>query len=501
LVAAALLAASNSSAQTYAVLHSFSGPDGADPRSALILRTDGNFYGTTTNGGSGSCPAPGVVLPGCGTVFKMDLSGNLTTLHSFIGGPNEGSYPIAGLVESHDGNFYGTTYGGGVGNCASGGFAPCGTVFKMDSVGNLTTLHRFTLTDGGTPSGGLLQTADGNFFGMTQVGGANGYGTIFRIDPSGTLVTLHSFSGTDGGQPFGALIEASDGNLYGRNQWTVFRVDLSGNLTTLHTLESSTGLTQGFDGNLYGTTGLGGTGSGRFFSGYGTVFKMDLPGNFTILYSFSGTGSDGGHPYAGLIQASNGNFYGTTFGRAEDPVVGYGTIFEIDYLGNLTTLHSFTGPDGASPVGPLIQAPDGSFYGMTSMGGTTGDGVVFRLTANLACPLNTETLCLNQGRFIVNAQWTDFQGNTGTASVVPGASSADSGVMWFFGPDNWELLIKVLNGCGVNGHYWVFGGAATNVQYTIQVTDTQTGEFRTYTNPLGTVSPAITDTVAFGACP
>jgi hypothetical protein len=111
------------------------------------------------------------------------------------------------------------------------------------------------------------------------------------------------------------------------------------------------------------------------------------------------------------------------------------------------------------------------------------------------------TLCLQGGRFQVSVQWTDFQGHSGLASVVPGVSSNDSGLMWFFAPDNWELLVKVLNGCGVNGHYWVFGAAATDVAYTIQVTDTQTGEIKTYTNPLGTSSPAITDTAAFGACP
>lgn len=117
------------------------------------------------------------------------------------------------------------------------------------------------------------------------------------------------------------------------------------------------------------------------------------------------------------------------------------------------------------------------------------------------CTPDANTLCLNGGRFEVRVQWTDFQGNTGPGNVVSGASSPDSGLMWFFGPDNWELLIKVLNGCGVNGHYWVFGAASTNVAYTIQVTDTQTGQIATYTNPLGTASPAITDTGAFAACP
>ncbi len=132
--------------------------------------------------------------------------------------------------------------------------------------------------------------------------------------------------------------------------------------------------------------------------------------------------------------------------------------------------------------------------------GTNGGGVFDIELMSPACA-DPSTLCLQNGRFQVSVQWTDFNGNSGLGTVVPGATSSNSGVMWFFSPDNWELLIKVLDGCAVNGHYWVFGAAATNVTYTIQVTDTQTGEVKTYTNPLGMVSPAITDTTAFGSCP
>jgi hypothetical protein len=115
------------------------------------------------------------------------------------------------------------------------------------------------------------------------------------------------------------------------------------------------------------------------------------------------------------------------------------------------------------------------------------------------CVADLNTLCLNGARFAVSVQWTDFQGNTGPGNVVPNGSP-DSGLMWFFGPDNWEMLVKVLNGCPVNNHYWVFAALTTNVQYTIQVTDTSTGEVKTYTNPLGNPSPAITDTAAFASC-
>ena len=116
------------------------------------------------------------------------------------------------------------------------------------------------------------------------------------------------------------------------------------------------------------------------------------------------------------------------------------------------------------------------------------------------CTPDGNTLCLNNGRFEVVVQWTDFQGNTGFGNVVP-FGSPDSGLMWFFNSDNWEMLVKILNGCPVNNHYWVFAALTTNVQYTIQVTDTATGQILQYSNPLGNPSPAITDASAFATCP
>lgn len=117
------------------------------------------------------------------------------------------------------------------------------------------------------------------------------------------------------------------------------------------------------------------------------------------------------------------------------------------------------------------------------------------------CTPDANTLCLNNNRFEVRVQWTDFQGNSGLGNVVTGVPSTDSGLMWFFNSNNWEMLLKVLNGCGVNGNYWFFSAASTNVQYTITVTDTQSGMTQTYSNPLGTSAPAITDTAAFPSCP
>ncbi len=371
------------SAGNVTTLHSFAGNDGASPHAGLIQATDGNFYGTTSAGGGANA----------GTVFKTNSSGNLTTLHSFAGPPNDGSIPYAGLIQATDGNFYGTTgYGG---NSRAGG----GTVFKMDKSGKLTTIHNFgyTVTDGVDPLAGLVQAIDGNFYGTTYEGGVSNVGTVFKMDSSGNLTTLYGFAGNSGGfGPAADLIQAADGNFYSTttsggtsNLGTVFKMGSSGNLTTLQSFGYTDGaypdaaLIQASDGNFYGTTYSGGTGLScrpniAFMEtgGCGTVFKMHSAGNVTTLYSFTG-GSDGSHPTASLIQASDGNFYGTTAGGGAS---NYGTVFRMDSLGNLTTLHSFAGSptDGAYPLG-LVQAIDGNFYGTTVSGGTSNYGTVFKM--------------------------------------------------------------------------------------------------------------------------
>jgi len=201
------------SAQTLTTLHSFDGADGYNPGGAALVQTsDGNFYGTTAHGGTnGNCGING----GCGTVFKITPSGTLTTLYNFSGG-SDGAYP-SGLVQASDGNFYGaTSEGGNLGNCFGEG---CGTVFKITPTGTLTTLHIFDETDGVGPTP-LVQATDGNFYGTTFAGGANGNctegcGTVFKITPAGMLTTLHNFGGTDGYWPSAGLVQATDENFYG----------------------------------------------------------------------------------------------------------------------------------------------------------------------------------------------------------------------------------------------------------------------------------------------
>ncbi len=339
-------------------VYSFSGAgDGAYPAGGLLQASDGNFYGTTRGGGANNL----------GTTFKLDASGTLTTLHSFAG--NDGHGPTAALIEAADGDLYGTTLYGGPGDL--------GTVFRMDLSGNVTPLHHFTGSDGANPRGGLFQAADGSFYGTTNLGGASAYGTVFKLDASGSLTTLHSFVGSDGAHPPAGLIQGIDGDFYGTtsdggasNGGTIFKIDSSGNLTTLRSLLGGTvplaGLVQAPDGTLYGTT-LGSQ------YGVGAVFKLDLQGNLTWLHNFQG--DDGANPSAALLRSADGDFYGTTITFA----FNYGTVFKIDSAGTFTTLHVFGFSEGTLSYSGVTQAADGSLYGTTYGGGSQNDGTVFRL--------------------------------------------------------------------------------------------------------------------------
>jgi uncharacterized repeat protein (TIGR03803 family) len=417
-------------AQTFRTLHSFDYTDGRGPDAGLVQATDGNLYGTTGAGGAGW-------LGGEGTVFKITPSGTLTTLYSFcmqIGCP-DGEAPVAGLVQATDGNFYGTA------SCA-GGIALCdGTVFKITPAGTLTTLHSFGGTDGTSPFGGLVQATDGNLYGTTWVGGTYGVGTVFKITPGGMFTTLLSFDGTDGSSPWAGLVQGTDGNLYGTT-WeggtyvggTVFKITPGGMLTTLHSFDGTdgwdpkAGLVQATDGNLYGTTISGGGNVCDLYGSLvlcGAVFKITPGGMLTTLHSFDGT--DGWEPIAGVVQATDGNFYGTTpFGGANscessEYIVGCGTVFKIIPSGMLTTLHSFDGTDGWEPIAGLVQATDGNFYGTTCSGGANGYGTVFSMSVGLPPFVETQPTSGKVGAAveILGSDLTDATSVTFNGTAAP----------------------------------------------------------------------------------
>jgi uncharacterized repeat protein (TIGR03803 family) len=341
---------------SFEVVHAFGdGTDGRYPDGRLVQATDGNLYGTTAFGGSTSF--------GNGTVFRMAPDGTVAVLHSF---GVDGVEPSA-LIQAIDGNFYGTTYDSG---------ADGGTIVAITPDGVVTIMHSFVAD---YLYLALIQASDGNFYGATF------YGEVFRMTPDGTVTNLHY-----GFQPTFPLIQATDGNFCGTDSGsglgTVFRMTPDGTVTVLYAFTGGADgagpsvLMQATDGNFYGTTSYRGGGSGCFGAGCGTVFQMTPDGTVTTLYVFAGE-TDGAVPVS-MMQAADGTFYGTT-AQGGGPGCfsqGCGTVFQMTPDGAITILHAFTGgTDGATPTG-LIQASDGGFYGTTYDGGTFGVGVVFRLS-------------------------------------------------------------------------------------------------------------------------
>jgi uncharacterized repeat protein (TIGR03803 family) len=355
-------------AQTYTVLHRFTGADGESPL-GLTRDAAGNLYGVTQLGGAS----------GQGVVFKLDTTGE-TVLYSFTGGA-DGAYPTVGLVRDAAGNLYGTT---------AGGSSPFGEVFKLDTNGTETVLHSFTgVGDGGEPNG-LLADPAGNLYGTTYIGGPSVRGLAFELDTAGVETVLHNFGGLRGGNPASALIRDSGGNFYGTT-WrggaagygVVFKLDPTGAETVLYNFTGGADggkpyapLILDSAGNLYGTTSAGGIGAPEVCRlGCGVVFKLDTTGTETVLHSFAG-GTDGTNPSTGLIFDSAGNLFGTTpTGGAS----GWGVVFEVDSSGTERVLHNFTGGnDGGKPEAGLIRDALDNLYG-TAIYSESGFGVVFKI--------------------------------------------------------------------------------------------------------------------------
>ena len=395
-----------SPAQVFRSLVNFNGSQGAGALSSLIQGSDGNFYGTTLSGGSSNCT---YYYNGCGVIFRMTPAGVYQPIYTFCQTSpcTDGSLPAGSLVQASDGNFYGTTSQGGdtTGSCQNYG---CGTVFKITPEGVLTTLYTFCeqdlCPDGYRPFAGLAIGPDGNLYGTTSGGGSQFQGTVFRITPGGSLTTLHGFSGTDGNDPAATLLLASDGNFYGTTsgggandgRGTIFRISLSGQFTSLVTFCGQTigpcvygyainaPLMQGADGQLYGTAYEGGDGGClNLDAPCGTVFKITLDGNLTLVHTFDGY--DGASPQAGLVEGLDGNYYGATTGGGSYTncyPYGCGTIFRMTPAGDVTVLHAFLNIDGSAPASAVLSAADGNLYGTTYEGGSSSLGTLFSVSTS-----------------------------------------------------------------------------------------------------------------------
>jgi uncharacterized repeat protein (TIGR03803 family) len=431
------------------ILHNFSDGtvvnDGAGPSCTLIPGTDGNFYGTAMFNGANND----------GTVFRMSPSGQTTILYSF-GNPavtNDGQGPSTSLVLGPDGNFYGLTNGGG-----SNG---TGVAFRMTPQGAVTILHNFgdgsVANDGQNPSNAFILASDGNFYSTTFGGGSTGAGVVFEMSLTGQVTILHSFGdGTvanDGAASAGPLVQAGDGNFYGTTQYggtagvgTVFKITRQGQVTILHSFNDGTvindgtgpqaGLIQGPDGNLYGMTETGGVRNS--YQGAGIVFKTSTQGAYTVLHRFSdgSVRNDGQIPSGELVLGKDGNYYGMTQNgggttQLQDLGTGSGSIFEMTPQGVVTILHSFNDGsvlnDGAVPMHNLVQASDGTFYGVTYQGGSTTSGVAFKFTPGLPSITSAPTANATVGlQFSYQVTATNLPTNY-SATNLPDGLSIDAG--------------------------------------------------------------------------
>jgi len=356
-------------ANTEQVLYNFQGePSGAQPNGGLIRDDEGNFYGTTYGGGTSNF----------GTIFQMKR-GRVKTLFSF-GNFTDNAQPTCKLIRDAAGNLYGSAGRTGV---KSG-------VFKLTPQGAESVLHSFN--GGGDGLGqvsDLVADAAGNLYGTTDGGGVRDSGTVFKLTPAGVETVLYSFrGGNDGGLPKnkdGMTLDA-EGNLYGttymggaNNFGTIFKVTPSGQHTVLHSfggldgIRPYSGVVMDGAGNLYGTTQDGGSPDD------GLVYQLTPEGTLNVLYTFTG-GSDGGTSITGVILDRLGNLYGVTSSGGNSSL---GTVYQITPEGTKTVLYNFLGfdaGDGSYPAAGLLMDGKGNLYGTTTSGGTTGNGTIFKVS-------------------------------------------------------------------------------------------------------------------------
>ncbi|HEX4441094.1 MAG TPA: choice-of-anchor tandem repeat GloVer-containing protein [Thermoanaerobaculia bacterium] len=391
-LAATVLAPLCASAQVYQVLHTFTGTngDGSTP-SGTLIQIGSDFYGTTRAGGDTS----GLCAFGCGTVYKLDSSGSVTTVYAFDSSTDDAIGPTAGLTLGGDGNLYGTS--------PSGGALGDGAVYRFEpGTGQATTINSLDRDTGGWfPGPPVTAGTDGMLYVVTTYGHCDDESSdcpqLLRMTTAGGATPLHTFSPDEGSVLLSPLLQTGATDFLGTSSGgngAVFHVNGAGEVTPVHVFGDTDGrvpvgtLLRDAAGNVYGVTALGGD------SNQGTIFRIASNGDFASLHSFDGT--DGAIPESGLIQASDGLFYGTT---ESGGAFGFGTLYRMDADGIVVKLHDFDGtsgdrpaagaaPEGSlTPEAALVEGSDGSLYSVRVRGGDSDKGFVFRYSPQPAAPL------------------------------------------------------------------------------------------------------------------
>lgn len=411
-------------AQTLNYFSNFNGSNGWEPYSSVIQATDGNFYGTATNG----------IYGHGGNVFRMTPGGEITSIYKFCSQPNcaDGGFPTSAPILGSDGNLYGVTYSGGDG---SGGD---GVVYKMTLGGEITILHTFCFgcKDGSGPNGMIL-ASDGNFYGTTNYGGTAGVGTIFKITPTGDYNLLYSICSqtncTDGSYSLFPPVEGDDGNFYGTTAQggtlgggVIWKLTPSGTYSVIYNFctscadgSSPWAIAKDAQGNFVGTTGS-------------VIFKITPSGKYTVLHTLGNEGTLG-WPGTQLTLASDGNLYGTLIGGGSGSWAPFarGAIYEVTPGGESKFLYGFcqwcssgsSTTGGFTPLDPVFQGTDGNFYGTTAYGGIGGRkggdsdfgyGTAFQFSNGLGPFVETVPVAAKVGKQII------ILGNnlTGTTGVM-----------------------------------------------------------------------------------
>jgi uncharacterized repeat protein (TIGR03803 family) len=340
---------------TYELLRTLTNLEGSFP-SALVQATDGFLYGSARLGGAF----------GRGTIFRLDLSGNVEVLHAFTS-PDT---PVGALLEGPDQKLYGVTTGGNL---------MCGTVYRLESDGSVTTLHAFGQftgsPEGACPAGGLIAVG-GAFYGATMRGGPQDAGAIYRIDAAGDYTMLFGSDGVVAAHPARSELTYANGVLFGvagrfDGTPTIFTATLEGDTSTVHAFEDTVGtsplsLVNGGDGFVYGVN-TGELGGGR-------LIRIDSSGTIEVLHEFDPLN---GAPGA-VTMSDEGVLYGLTQGGTEGGL-GYGTIFRYDLASEFETLHVFDGGEIGGTPSHLAIGGDGALYVSTREGGSSGLGTLFKL--------------------------------------------------------------------------------------------------------------------------